>query len=406
MRRLAAACICISLLLTGCGWLDGEYHSVTPHRQHSGAEENKIETAKNYLQLRTALENMINNGTQSSIITVAEFQQEQLERSMDMAVRYVKTSCPMGAYAVEDITYEVGTVGGDTAVAVQVQYRHERSEIQRIRTVEDMQQAQMLIEDALNRYDANLVILVSDYVPMDIQQMVDDYAAGNPSILMETPEVAEQLYPDSGRERIWVLRFSYQSSRENLRDMQEQVERIFDSAALYVSQDASDFQKLSQLYTFLMERFEDYQIKTSITPAYSLLNHGVGDSSAFAEVYAEMCSRVGVECYVVVGTRGGEPWNWNIVLEDGYYYHVDLLACRARGGFRAATDGEMTDYVWDYSTYPECTGRPPVIPEPTDAPPTDPPTEPQEPPASDPIPEETVEPGMETEPSESGEAIN
>ena len=44
-----------------------------------------------------------------------------------------------------------------------------------------------------------------------------------------------------------------------------------------------------------MERY-DYRIETSITPAYSLLRHGVGDSRAFAVVYAAMCQQAGLEC--------------------------------------------------------------------------------------------------------------
>lgn len=400
MQRLAAIFLCFCLLLTGCGWLDGEYHSVTPYQQHSGTSDNKTETAKNYLQLRTALENMVSTGTESSIITVAEFQQEKLEQSMDMAVRYVKTSFPIGAYAVEDITYEVGTVGGATAVAVTIQYRHERSEIQKIRKVPTMERAQELIESALYNCDASLVMLVNNYEPTDIQQLVDDYAAANPSIVMETPEVSEQMYPESGLERVWVLRFSYQTSREDLRAMRGQVERIFNSAALYVSQDAGDGQKLSQLYSFLMERFDEYQIKTSITPAYSLLSHGVGDSKAFAEVYAEMCARAGVECHVVVGTRGGQSWSWNIVLDDGYYYHVDLLTCQSRGGYRALTDGNMADYVWDYSSYPVCIDTPPVVEEdPTEAAPETTNPEPEEIPSEEPIEqpaEDTTEPSVES----------
>ena len=198
---------------------------------------------------------------------------------------------------------------------------------------------------------------------------------------METPEVKAQIYPDAGRERVLELKFAYQSSRDSLRTMREMVQRVFVSSSLYVSHDAEDFRVLSQLYAFLMERFDSYQIKTSITPAYSLLNHGVGDSSAFAEVYAEMCRRADIECMVVVGTRSGEPWTWNIVREDGYYYHVDLLACHAQGSFRCLTDTQMDEYVWDYSAYPQCVEKP--APE---APPQE-----SDPAVETTIPEETAE---------------
>ena len=369
MKRLVPIFLAACLLLTGCGWLDGSYSSVTPHQQQSVGNDSQVEVAENYLQLRTALETMVSAGVENSVISVKDFLPQQLSDSMEMAVRYVKSSYPIGAYAVEEISFEVGTIGGISAVAVEITYVHEKSEIQRIRRVEDMDQAKELIHNALTDYQSGLVLLIGSYQAADIQQLVDDFAAANPSVVMETPEVTAQTYPETGRERVLELKFTYQSSRDTLRSMREVVQRVFDSAALYVSHDAQDAQKLSQLYAFLMERFDSYQVKTSITPSYSLLNHGVGDSAAFAEVYAEMCRHAGVECQVVVGTRRGEPWCWNIVQDDGYYFHVDLLACQARGGFRCLTDAQMADYVWDYSAYPACTGRPIIeAPEETTAP--------------------------------------
>ena len=114
---------------------------------------------------------------------------------------------------------------------------------------------------------------------------------------------------------------------------------------------------VSMLYAFLMERFE-YKQETSITPAYSLLRHGTGDSRAFAQVYAAMCRDAGLTCMTVTGTRDGEPWTWNILLDGEEYYHVDLLRCSENGRYREQTDAEMEGYVWDYSEYPACTGSP------------------------------------------------
>lgn len=390
MKRLGILILAMCLAFTGCGWLDGSYASVTPHQQPSGSSESQVEAAENYLQLRSALENMVAAGTESSVISVAKIQPERLADFLEMAVRYVKNSFPLGAYAVEEITCELGTIGGDTAVAVEISYLHERQEILSIRQVADMAQARELIGNALESYEPGLVMLIEEYQVTDIHQLVDDFAAENPDSVMETPELTVQLYPDSGRQRVLELKFSYQSSRDSLRNMADVVQRVFNSAALYVSHDAEDNQKLSQLYAFLMERFGEYQIKTSITPAYSLLNHGVGDSNAFAVVYAQMCQRAGVECHVVVGTRRGEPWYWNIVLDDGYYYHVDLLACQQWGGYRSMTDSQMGDYVWDYSAYPVCTGKPPVYDE------TQPPAQLPE----ETVPSEPVETTVPTEPTE------
>jgi len=367
-RYILCLFLAVSIVLGGCGWLDGSYVSVTPHQQQTMDGESREVEAANYLQLRTVLEDMVCVGMENQVVHVREFDPEKLESSLDMAVRYVKSTYPLGAYAVDEITCEVGTSGGVPAVAVQINYLHDRAEIQRIHRVSGMEGVEQWIVDALVQCDTTLVMLIENYEPTDISQLVEDYASNYPSKVMEMPAVTEQTYPNGGRQRILELKMTYQSSREALRNMQSQVQRIFNSAALYVSSDASEGQKFGQLFSFLMERFSEYQIKTSITPAYSLLNHGVGDSRAFATVYAQMCREAGLECLVVVGTRNGEPWTWNMIREGEYYYHVDLLDCGVVGKFRVRTDEQMESYVWDYSAYPVCTGAPAVVPEETTVP--------------------------------------
>ena len=114
----------------------------------------------------------------------------------------------------------------------------------------------------------------------------------------------------------------------------------------------SQSQKAEMLYTFVMNRYDYYDIQTSITPVYSLLLHGIGDSQAFAMVYAAMCRQASLNAYVISGTRDGAPWVWNAVQIDGEYYYIDLLRCNEGDGFRLYTQAEMTNYVWDSSAYP------------------------------------------------------
>ena len=168
--------------------------------------------------------------------------------------------------------------------------------------------------------------------------------------------MTQALY-GTGESRVVELIFSYQTSRDALRRMQAQVKPVFESAVLYVSGDGDEYQKFSQLYAFLMERF-DYKQETSIRPAYCLLRHGIGDSRAFAQVYAALCRDAGLTCMSVTGTRDGEPWTWNIIRDGEKFYHVDLLRCSADGKYREQTDEEMEGYVWDYSEYPACVGAP------------------------------------------------
>lgn len=350
--RILYLTVFLCLLLTGCSWFDGSYVHVTPHREQGSSSQGEAVSASNYSQLLSVLEGMVSSGTESGVINVANYDRDMVEVNMTAAVQYVRNRYPVGAYAVEQMEYEVGTNSGKPAIAVNVTYRHSRIEIQRIQKVETMEEAEIIIGEALKAYDAAVVLQVQEFQEMDFSQLVKDFAEEQPESIMETPQVTAGIY-GSGTARVVELAFTYQNSRDQLRQMQSQVQPVFDSAALYVSGDGSDNQKYSQLYAFLMERF-DYKQETSITPAYSLLRHGVGDSRAFAVVYASMCRRAGLECRIVTGTRNGEPWTWNMVRDGELYFHVDLLRSSLSGGFREYTDGEMGGYVWDYSNYPAC----------------------------------------------------
>ena len=344
----------MSTLLGGCSWVNQSYVSVQPHREQRQTLQSDVIIASDYLELLGALEGMIALGTEVAAIKVPEYPQDAIGYGMERAVRHSKENDPIGSYAVADIMYELGSSGGVPAVSVSISYHHNRSEIQRIRKAADTKAAEKIVAEALKSYEPSVVILIDEYESRDFTQFVQDYAEENPQTVMEIPQVSQSSY-GTGRDRVLELIFTYQTSRDSLRRMQSQVKPVFDAASLYVSGEGEDFQKFSQLYGFLMERFE-YKFETSITPAYSLLRHGVGDSRAFATVYAAMCRSAGLECMTVTGTRSGDPWTWNIILDDGCYYHVDLLRSNSGGQFRKYTDPQMGNYVWDYSAYPACEG--------------------------------------------------
>lgn len=348
-----------AVLLSGCSWMEGSYVSVTPHVVTPDPDPEDTIQVSSYSQLRSALTDLVDAGATHGVFSLSDYPQDQIRADLYLAANYVQTSYPIGVYAVESIDYDLGSDGRQNAMSVDITYRHGKSEIDRIQTVWSISGAKNAITAALRQYESSLVLQITNYEATDFAQMVADYAAEHPQIIMENPQVTVGIYPGSGDVRIVELAFSYQTSRESLRAMQSKVLPVFSSAQLYVSSDAEQRVQFSQLYTFLTERF-DYTIETSITPSYSLLCHGVGDSKAFAQVYAAMCSQVGLECMVVSGTRNGESRFWNIVCVDGVYYHVDLLRSLQESGYAQRTDADMQGYVWDYSAYPACG----VAPEP------------------------------------------
>lgn len=354
MKRAILLILILVLGLSGCtGWMDGSYASTMPHQDQTPSAENQIAEVKNYSELCQALGSMAEKGVESAVLSVADYENTHIKSDLNEAIVEVRKSNPIAAYAVEKIEYELGTNVGQPAVALAITYIHDRDELLKIRRVANVDEAQKVVAGYLDNCAAATVLYLDNYEAVDFVQIVEDYALNYPQRVMEIPSVTVNVYPETGTERVVELKYSYQSNREALRNMKDQVSNVFESAVLYVSGDAAEREKFSQLYSFLMERYE-YQLGTSITPAYSLLRHGVGDAKAFAVVYAAMCREAGLDCGIISGTRKGEPWVWNVVYDEGNYYYVDLLRCSASGAFQERTEKEMGDYVWDYSASPSC----------------------------------------------------
>ena len=347
---IIAIVVCMALLLCGCNfWMDGSRQSVKKHAQNGYLSDEIVEIS-GYAQLRTQMMRMMEAAVENSAFVLPNGNAEELEEYVRDASAYIKNENAVGAYAVDEITYEMRTHQGYPMVAVKFKYLRSQSEILRIKQVLTVSDAERLIRSAVENVDDFLVLRVLEYQQTDFAQMVEDYFHANPSACMEMPQVITAVYPDSGDERIVELRFVYQTSRNTLRAMQQTVSQIFDAAKLYINASDTAAEKYAQLFGFLMQRY-DYTIETSITPSYSLLRHGVGDSRAFADVYAAMCRLSGLPCQVVSGTRDGQAWFWNVIKLDGVYYYIDLLRCDETGGFSLKTKENMNGYVWDYAEY-------------------------------------------------------
>ena len=350
MRKVWLLVLCMALILSGCRWMDGEYHSVKAHASDGNKLSEDAVTVSDFIELRDALSEMVNSGRQQSTFYITQFSLDDVDQYMTSAIMFVKEDTAVGAYAVDEITYEGGNSGGNPAIAVEVHYLHGRQELLRIKTVNNTDGAKSLIAAALRNYESSATIKVKDYSNLDVEQFILEYANENPHLCMEIPQVSAVTYPKHGSERVVEVYFTYQNSRDVLKSMQEMVSPIFQAAEVYVRNSDNDAQKYEQLQAFLMERF-DYKLETSITPVYSLLRYGVGDSKAVAMVYNIMCQNASLECHVVSGTKNGEAYYWNLIHFDDTDYHVDLFACAEAGEFQPKLADDMAGYVWDSSLY-------------------------------------------------------
>lgn len=372
MKRAAVAgVLSICIFLSGCGILDSkEYVWMDTHPVPTAPQSNQSIFATDYASLYAALIAVVEEGSQQATISVERYNQNDIEGDLQLAIETVRSSHPIAAYAVENITYTLGTANGERVIALNVAYLHGQAEIKRIKPVENVAAAEETVAAALVACETGVVLQIMEYAEKDWDQFVKDYALLYPEVVMEVPQVTVNVFPETGATRVVELKFGYQTSRDSLKDMQAQVSNLFKSAQFFASGYYSDNRRFMRLYSWLMET-NQYTIQTSITPAYSLLRYGIGDSRAFSTVYAALCRQMELECITVFGTKNGESWCWNLVCIEGAYYHVDLLQCSRDGGFTPRVDSQMEGYVWDYNAYPD---SPDPVPETTEPPATASPT--------------------------------
>lgn len=352
MKNLLICLLLSSLLLTGCGsWMDGNYHSTVPYTQPGANTADVAISVEDFMQLYEALATLVESGAESGLISIIYAPEEDAKAELAQAVEQLLQENPIAAYAVEHIDHEIGISNGRTAFGLEIHYRENKPSVENIQKVSDLAQAQEIVTSQLDNCTAGVVLYMENAEELDFSQLVEDYAALYPQRVMEVPEVTVNLYPQEGKNQVVELRFSYQTSRATLRTMQNQVRPVFDSAALLGQIQETSKEKLLQVYTLLMGRYDSYQMDTSITPTYSLLRYGVGDTKAFALVYAALCREAGLDCQTISGTYMGEPRSWNAVKVEDTLFYVDLLRCFEGGGFALWSLENMEGYVWDYSAY-------------------------------------------------------
>ena len=354
MRKIAAAllCLCLCIGLCGCDmWMKGSYAHVSPHKMPDTYDDGERIEVSSYHTLYMALCDLVEGASVGATVYYPNENKITVLNYMESAVKQITTANPIGSYAVEKITYEVGTKGGVQAVAVQISYDRSLLDIREIKKVTEMSEGLDLIYNALTDCSPSATFYVEKYTQTDFTQLIKNYVDSNPDVCMEMPQVTVTTYPQSGAERVVEVLFAYENSRDDLRAMQQTVASSFDSAMLYVTENAEIEEKCAQLYRYLVLHYNPDGLYTSITPAYSLLHYNIGDSKAYATVYSAMCNKVGVDCSVVVGTKEGKPYYWNAIKVGDTYLFVDFLQCARQGTLTMRTKEQMKNYVWDYSAY-------------------------------------------------------
>ena len=344
---LVALLVLLCVLLNGCdAWMGGEYLSVTPHEVRSEPYADRVIEVTSYTQLRNAITNLVRTGAENGVISISAFNRGTIHFYVDTAISNVIENTAFGAYAVEKITYEIGTNRGASVVACTIHYREGRKLPNKITRVENIQQVKELITNALNNAEDSVLVYMEQFEKLDVESLVNSYAEQYPDRVIEKPEIFVNLYPEKGAERIVQICFNYQTDPLAMHQKRSKIETAFHGAQMVTENFEDPAQIGEQLYLYLMGRAE-YKATSGTMPAYDILVNGFGDSRDFAVVYARMCNRAGLDCGVISGTKDGKPWYWNVISYRDREYHVDVLQCYENQEFQMNKSDQLVGYSWE-----------------------------------------------------------
>lgn len=439
MKRLLAVLLaaCALLTLCGCGSLfEDEYYYEAPYSGDIGPRSDRATEVRNYSMLKTALTNMILNHTESGELRFTNYNGSPSE-DLAAACFEIKSQHPLGAYAVETLSYDTSYVVSYYMANIYIGYKRTAEELKSIVYSSDKADFNRNLESAAERLASSLVIrcydaeVNEDYV---LEHLKDCYYEDPVTTVVE-PEAEVTGYPAEGENRIFDIRLNYSIPAQRIIPMSLALQTKLEEAARSMEETEQPALAL-ECAAFLSETCAGGMPEALYAgTAYGAMVNGNADSKGYALAYRALCKQLDIDCMVVEGSFGtmrSEPHFWNIIALDGAYYHVDVSAFAddPAAAFLRGDDELWGAYIWDTAAYPACGGALtyaevagiPDIAEPTeegegetgqtDSPANSQPQEPAapaetdapqetEPPAAQPPaegPEETPQPAEETPP--------
>ena len=145
-----AAVLALGVLLSGCSSLmSREYIWTEPYQLPQSPEAGEQVSVSNYLQLQKTLTDMVEAGETYRTVSVANYKSQWLEEDVASAVDALRSSHPIGAYAVDHVDCEMGSIAGELVMVIRIGYRHDRVDVDSIEYVENIDAAKQAVANAL-----------------------------------------------------------------------------------------------------------------------------------------------------------------------------------------------------------------------------------------------------------------
>jgi hypothetical protein len=316
-------------LLCGCG-IFGEktYVSVAPHvEDYQTAVDSDAMTVSSYLSLKNAMIGFVTDGVEEGVLR-AESYSGDLSKDLSDAVYEVSRGNPIGAFAVDYMTYDYSKIVSYYEIHIHCTYRRSVEEIESIVYVTDSSEIEEQLQETMADYDPVLRLHVGDYREADLQELVQQIYRAHPEFALEEPDINVTSYPDSGTQRVLEIEFLYKTDQETLQadraEMQNVVSNIVDLYGSGIDEKTGArrcYYRLGRDGSLVQEGTSTFS-----SSAYGALVETSATSFGYAQAYTLLMEEQDIPCSVVQGTYEGQSRAWCRITLDGINYYVDPAA--------------------------------------------------------------------------------
>lgn len=361
MKKIMAAALCFAMLFAcGCGSMfSAEYYDSYPFAESAEDREGDGQEIRNYASLKAAILGLIQNHSEQASFRFGSYSGSLVDDLAAVCVE-IKNHEPLGAYAVESISYDTSRIVSYYTADISISYSRSAQEIAAVQSVSGLGEFGSHVRGLMESYGGATVVRVYSSVINEeyIARLVEEYYYADPLLSVLEPEVEIQAYPASGAERIYRIDLDYGVDRESLLAMDQElstrVEELAGSLGL------GDSLHLALECAERLSEMSAMEEEVCLYPgtAYGALVEGSGDALALAMGYKALCGRLGLDCLVVRGEYNDEGVGdhaWNIIAIDGEYYHADISRFDQRA-FLLSDEDIWGQYYWIKDSYPKCDG--------------------------------------------------
>lgn len=364
MKKTLLAVICLGMLLcSACASVfSAEYYDSYPFTEGSGDYESQEQEIRNYAMLRSAIIELVSSHTEQANFRFGSYNGSLIDDLAAVCVE-VKNDNPLGAYAVQDISYDTSRIVSYYTADITISYKKSAQEIAAVESVSGLGAFGNHVYGFLEIYGSKTVVKVySSVINEDyIAQLIADYCREDLLLAVVEPSVTVESYPDSGAERIYEISLSYGPDRDSLLEMDELLSHTAQELAASAGNGTNLSKALNLALGLADLAFRQEENSEYPGTAYGTLIEGSRHPGGLARAYKLLCDCLGIECLVVEGERNDDGVGdhfWNIINIDGEYYHVDIsrFASGPERAFLMSDEDFWGEYYWSKDDYPRCSG--------------------------------------------------